>query len=153
MVRMKGLVAVVAVAVTVSAPAAFAGQDVTEMRSYVVGGGKPRGVIEGQTWGTYAMLRDASDHRVGDASIECAVEKARDKRVIAECTHALRVDGRGTLLLRGVHHYKDQTVMPGTADPMRLMVVGGTGDYASASGTADVLEVLGGYSYRYGSLG
>ncbi|MGW0661168.1 hypothetical protein [Streptodolium elevatio] len=147
------VVAALAAVLAVSGPTATADQKVTELRAYVVAGGKPRGVVEGQHWQSYAMLRDAADKRIGDVSIACVVEKARDKRVLADCGHALRIDGKGTLLIHGKHHYRDQTVMPGTADPMRHVVTGGTGDFAHASGTADLLEVIGGYTYKYGGLG
>lgn len=155
MLRKTGLVAAAAAAaVLFPMPTAFAdGAAVDELRAVVVAGGKPRGVIEGQQWGVYAMLRDASGKRVGDASLGCVVEKAKEKRVIADCTHTLRVDGKGTLLFGGVHHYKDQTVMPGTADPMRLVIIGGTGDFSGASGQVDAVEANGGYVYRIGPTG
>lgn len=152
--RTIGLLLGMAAATTLSTPVAAADTPaVTELNTFVVAGGKPRGVIEGQTWSTYAMVRDASGKRVGDASLACGVEKTREKRVLADCAHTLRIDGKGTLLMHGTHHYKDQTVMPGTADPMRLMILGGTGAYAGASGPADVTEIVGGYSYRFGPTG
>jgi hypothetical protein len=146
--RAAGCVVTVAAGLgLVAAPAVSADPAGAQFRSYVVGGGKPRDAVEGQTWGTYAMLRDASGKRVGDASLACAAQKVKDKRVIAECVHTLRIAGVGSLLLRGTHHYRDQTVMPGTADPMRLMIIGGSGPYTHASGQADVTETPGGYSY------
>ncbi|WTW98628.1 hypothetical protein OG216_37170 [Streptomycetaceae bacterium NBC_01309] len=153
-VRKCGVVVVALAAVLAgSGPTATADEQATELRAYVVAGGKPGGVIEGQRWQSYAMLRDAAGKRIGDVGIECTVEKAREKRVLAECGHALRVNGKGTLLLRGMHHYKDQTVMPGTADPMKHIVTGGTGAFAHASGSAELLEVIGGYTYKFGNLG
>ncbi|NUU21464.1 MAG: hypothetical protein HOV68_08105 [Streptomycetaceae bacterium] len=134
--------------VLASSPVVAAETAVTEYRTYVVGGGKPRNVVEGQNWGTYAMLRDATGKRVGDASLACVAQKVKEKRVIADCTHTLRINGVGMLLLHGTHHYRDQTVMPGTADPMRLMITGGSGTYAHASGQADVTETPGGYTYK-----
>lgn len=154
-------VALAALATLLAAPAALgasggpAADPATQpgFRAAVVGGGKPHDAVEGTTWGTHARLIDtATDKRVGDASIACTVEKARDKRLIAHCIHSLTIDGRGTLLIEGTHHYRDVTVMPGTADPMRLMVIGGTGAYAHASGTADATEAPGGYVYRINAV-
>lgn len=119
------------------------------LRAAVVGGGKPQGVVEGDIWGTHAMLIDvATNRRIGEADIACEVEKARDKRVIAHCIHSLHIDGKGTLLVHGTHHYKDQTVMPGTADSTKLMALGGTGAYTHASGWSETTESTGGYTYK-----
>ncbi|WP_436788097.1 hypothetical protein [Yinghuangia sp. YIM S10712] len=154
MLRTTSIAATAAVAAVFAAsPTASAADETTQYRAVVVAGGKPVGVVEGQQWGTYGMLRDASGDRIGDASITCVAEKARDKRVLAKCTHVLRVHGQGRLVVQGMHHYKDQTVMPGTADPMRLNIVRGSGYYAGASGPVDVIEVIGGYTYTFGPTG
>ena len=152
MLRTISIAATAAVAAVFAASPSASAAETTHYQAVVVGGGKPLGVVEGQRWGTYAMLRDASGSQVGDAALACVVEKARDKRVIAKCTHTLRAP-EGTLIVQGVHHYKDQTVMPGTADPMRLMIVYGSGAYDGASGPVDVVEAVGGYAYTFGPTG
>ncbi|MDI2129002.1 allene oxide cyclase barrel-like domain-containing protein [Yinghuangia seranimata] len=116
-------------------------------RADVVAGGMPRPVVEDQDWSTYAVLYDGSGKRIGDASISCTADKVKEKRVLAHCVHTLSTD-QGVLMMQGTHHYKDQTVVPGVADPMRLMVTGGTGTHLAASGEMNVTEVSGGYTYR-----
>ncbi|MCF2531059.1 hypothetical protein [Yinghuangia soli] len=149
MLRKSGLVAVAVAAVLYPMPTAVADSAAGgELHAVVVAGGKPRGVVEGQQWGAYARLRDASGKRVGDASLACHVDKAKKERVIADCTHTVRIDGVGSLLFSGVHHYRDQTVLPGTADPMRLTIIGGSGAFAGASGRVDATEANGGYVYQ-----
>ncbi|UGQ10788.1 hypothetical protein LO772_28840 [Yinghuangia sp. ASG 101] len=152
MLRTISIAATAAVAAVIAATPSASAAETTEYRAVVVGGGKPLGVVEGQSWGTYAMVRDAAGKQVGDDSVACVVEKTRDTRVIAKCTHTLRVP-EGSLIVQGIHHYRDQTVMPGTADPMRLMIVRGSGAYAGASGSVDVVEAVGGYTYTFGPTG
>lgn len=154
--RTAPVAALLAAFATLLAAPGAAGADPAPQPSYraaVVGGGKPHDAVEGTMWGTYARLIDtATNRRVGEASIACTVEKARAERLIAHCFHSLTIDGRGTLLIEGTHHYSDVTVMPGTADPMRLTVIGGTGAYARASGTADATEAPGAYVYKINAV-
>ena len=94
---------------------------------------------EGPSIGDYFVSRDKVYHRgnrVGRLNFHCYVTRAGAGRFAYQCDYNMFLRGRGTIAMQGLLAFSEK----GPHGEPALAIIGGTGWYVHASGTATVVE-------------